>query len=177
MLRKLIPTYYAKRIFDIDYNQLKQAKITNIFFDLDNTLSAYYTITPDQDLIMFIQSLQHRGFQVFIISNNRKDRVETFVAPLQVPYLSSAKKPGKKRLFQWINQMNLDIKSCVLIGDQLLTDVICANAIGMTSILVEPFVIKDLPITRINRFFDKRIRRYLLKNNKLKSIAKESGYE
>ena len=99
------------------------------------------------------------------------------MAPLQVPYLSSAKKPGKKRLFQWINQMNLDIKSCILIGDQLLTDVICANAIGMTSILVEPFVIKDLPITRFNRFFDKRIRRYLLKNNKLKSVAKESGYE
>lgn len=173
MFCNLIPTYYAQKIFQIDYDYLLKTDTTNVFFDLDNTLSAYYEKTPDEKLVLFIENLKKQGFLIFLISNNHEERVATFAKPLAIPYLYSAKKPGKKRLKALIDSHQLNYTTCVLIGDQLLTDVICANKIGIKSILVEPFVQKDLVITRFNRFFDKIIRRYLMRKNRLKSIEKE----
>ena len=173
MLRRLIPTYHAQSIRTIDYSLLQKKGFTHLFFDLDNTLSAYYDQRPSQDLIDFVSQLKAMGFHVYVISNNHESRVAPFAQDLEVPYLYSAKKPGKRRLKLFIQRYVSDDHSCILIGDQLLTDVLCSHAIGIRSILVEPVVEKDLIITRFNRFIDKRIRHYLKKKNRLQSIEKE----
>ena len=50
-----------------------------------------------------------------------------------------------------------------MVGDQLLTDVICSKNTKIRVILTEPLVNKDLPVTKVNRFFDKIIRRMMKK--------------
>ena len=53
------------------------------------------------------------------------------------------------------------------IGDQLLTDIYGANRLGLTSILVNPISKKERFGTKINRFFEKRIRKILQKRGLL----------
>ena len=50
-----------------------------------------------------------------------------------------------------------------MVGDQLLTDVICSKNTKIRVILTEPVVKTDLPVTKVNRFFDKIIRRFMKK--------------
>ena len=52
-----------------------------------------------------------------------------------------------------------------MIGDQIMTDVRGANAAGIRSILVRPIVDTDGWNTRINRFFERRIMRTLLRKD------------
>jgi predicted HAD superfamily phosphohydrolase YqeG len=52
-----------------------------------------------------------------------------------------------------------------MVGDQLLTDVWAANNAGMRSILVKPLIETDQWNTKINRFFEKGVKKDMLKNN------------
>lgn len=54
------------------------------------------------------------------------------------------------------------------IGDQLLTDVFGANHLGLLSILVNPISNTDLFVTKINRFFERKILKKLEKRGLLK---------
>ena len=45
----------------------------------------------------------------------------------------------------------------VMIGDQLLTDILGAGTFGIKTILVKPLKLSDAKKTRINRFFENLI--------------------
>ena len=44
-----------------------------------------------------------------------------------------------------------------IIGDQIITDVLGGNRIGIFTILIEPLESKELKITSINRFLERKI--------------------
>ena len=50
MLKKLIPDYYFKSIYDIPYTQLYENGIRLILTDLDNTLISYKETLPNETL-------------------------------------------------------------------------------------------------------------------------------
>ncbi len=54
-----------------------------------------------------------------------------------------------------LKEFNLQKRNTVMIGDQLMTDVVAANSCGMRSILVKPLVRDDAWNTMINRYFEK----------------------
>ena len=62
-------------------------------------------------------------------------------------------------------KLGLSKNEIVMIGDQIMTDVRGANAAGIRSILVRPIVDTDGWNTRINRFFERRIMRTLLRKD------------
>jgi len=53
--------------------------------------------------------------------------------------------------------MNLSRDEIVVIGDQVLTDVLGGNRAGFSTILVVPIVETDDKITRFNRKIERRI--------------------
>ena len=54
-----------------------------------------------------------------------------------------------------------------VIGDQLLTDVLFGNRVGITTILVNPLSVHDKIFTRFNRRREKKIYKKLYQNNLL----------
>ena len=52
-----------------------------------------------------------------------------------------------------------------MVGDQLLTDVFGANRAGVKSVWVMPIINSDGWNTRINRFFERKLLKRLLKND------------
>jgi len=167
---KLLPTWYANSIYEINIETLKSEGIKNLFFDLDNTLVPFYFKVPDEKVINFVADLKKQGFNVIVTSNNTKKRVSTFAEPLNTNYINGAGKPGIRKLKKYLAENNFSLDETVLIGDQLLTDIICAKRLGIRSILLKPACDKDLIKTKLNRFIDNRIRKKMFKKNLLNKM-------
>lgn len=169
MMKKLIPTFKSNNIFNVDFVKLKELGYKTLFIDLDNTLDSPYVYSPDSKVFSLIEKLKDLNFNIYIVSNNKQERVERYVKDLNVNYMYDVKKPFVKRIRKFIKENNIDLSHAISIGDQVMTDVLLANKLKISVILLNPLTIKDEPITFIPRLLDKHFRK---KINKL-DITKE----
>lgn len=167
MFKKFIPFAHALNVFEIDPSFFVRNKIKNVFVDLDNTLDSYKAHVASRQVIELKQSLQMYDLNLIIISNNKDHRVKEYADSLGVSYLASTHKPFKKRLLAYMANNNLNIEESILVGDQLLTDVLLGHNTGLRVILTEKIVKEDQWTTKFNRLIDRPIRKYLKKKGKL----------
>ncbi|GFR36400.1 hypothetical protein [Thermobrachium celere] len=76
MYKLLIPHYYVKSIYEIDFNKLKEMNIKNIILDIDNTLVKWGTKKIDERGLHLIEHLIELGFNVCLLSNSSSRRVK-----------------------------------------------------------------------------------------------------
>lgn len=159
-----IPDIYQKSIYTINYKKLKKNGIKCLLFDLDNTVAPYKVSEPDTKVKELFARLQD-DFKVIIISNNTKNRLRPFKEKLNVDVAFNSKKPFKKKYKKILELYNFKIAEVACIGDQILTDVLGANRMGFTSILVNRVAKYETIPTKINRFFESFILRHLTKKS------------
>ena len=169
---KILPKWYSKSIYDIDIKKLKSLNVKYILSDLDNTIVGYDIAVPTEKVKSFIEELKNNDLDLIVVSNNNNKRLTKFCSPANLKFLSSAGKPGSKKLVKFLKENNLSVNECVFVGDQLLTDMWCANKAGCISILVDPLQKKESIFTFFNRRIDRIIRKKYHKNGKLNSIMK-----
>ncbi len=175
-MAKLIPTYYCEtNVFDIPVDFFKKLDINCIFFDLDNTLDSFKCKVGSTKTIEYINKLKDYGYSIYIISNNNENRVKKYANSLNVEYLYKSGKPFTKKIENFIKDNKLVKEKCIMIGDQLLTDIKCANRLKIKSLLVEDLVKENQLVTKFNKFFDRIIRKRLKKKNKLKDWRIDYG--
>lgn len=167
MLKNFLPNEHVKRVLDIQPETLKEKGIKGIITDLDNTLVAWDVKEATPEVIQWFKLMKDHDIKVTIISNNKQERVKVFSEPLGTPFVFSARKPLRRAFKTVANQMELKREEIVVIGDQLLTDVLGGNRAGFHTILVVPIVQSDGKITRINRMFERRILNYFRKKGKI----------
>src|SRR5690625_705628 len=170
LLRSFLPNLYTTDIYQIDIKVLKEKGIKGIITDLDNTLVAWDKPKATKSVEDWFQQLEDYNINVIIISNNNEDRVKKFSQPLNIPYIHSARKPLRKSFLRAAERMNLRTNEIAVIGDQVLTDVLGGNRGGFYTILVVPIVETDAPITKFNRFIERRILNYFRKRGKLEEV-------
>ena len=158
------PTYYSKSIYNVPISFYKKENVKVIFSDLDNTLDAFYQNEPTEQALKLVFELKKAGIELIITSNNHGERVKRYSTLLNVRCHHSSKKPLSYKLNKFIKGNNLKKEEILVVGDQILTDIILSKGLKVRSLLVEPVVNKDLPITKFNRFFDKIIRKLMKKN-------------
>ncbi|MFI3283793.1 MAG: YqeG family HAD IIIA-type phosphatase [Erysipelotrichaceae bacterium] len=161
------PNLHHKTYKEIDFNRLKERGINTLFFDVDNTLVPHDCAYPDDILKDEITRLKTSGFQIFVISNNKEERVKAFADQLDLKYYAFALKPTKLTYRKIIKENQLDQSKIAIIGDQLLTDVLGGNRMGLFTIYTTPLVSRDINFTKINRLFEKQIIIWLKKHHKL----------
>lgn len=169
-----IPDIYQKSIYAIDYQKLINRGIKCLLFDLDNTLVPVSDKAPNEKLKNFITKLKSLGFKVVIFSNSNKRRLLPFKNELEVDCSASSHKPRPAKFLQVLKIYGYSISEVAIIGDQLLTDVVGGNRIGITTILVNPISTKDFFWTRFNRKREVKIMRKLRDND---LFAKGRYYE
>ena len=103
------------------------------------------------------------------MSNSGKNRLRPFKEKLNVDVAFSSKKPLKTKYKKILSLYKFKIDEVACIGDQLLTDILGANRMGFTSILVNRVAKYEMFPTRVNRFIEKRILNKLAKKNILVS--------
>jgi HAD superfamily phosphatase (TIGR01668 family) len=163
LLKHLIPQLQVDTIYQIDLQLLKENGIKGIITDLDNTLVGAREANTNPQLVEWLKLVASLGFKVVIVSNNSKIRVAAFSGAIQIPYIYRAQKPLNKSFHKALQLMSLPPEATVVIGDQLLTDVLGGNRMGLYTILVTPISLQDESFfTRMNR----RIERYACKKMK-----------
>ncbi|WP_208590096.1 YqeG family HAD IIIA-type phosphatase [Gracilibacillus suaedae] len=157
MLKKFLPNEHVQRVLDITPAKLRDMGIKGVITDLDNTLVAWNVKDATPEVIEWFKEMKENDIKVTIISNNDEERVSVFSEPLEAPYVYSARKPLVRAFNRTAKQMGLPKEEIVVIGDQLLTDVLGGNFAGYHTILVVPIVETDGKITRFNRMIERRI--------------------
>lgn len=163
MLEIFKPTWMVNTIYSVSPAQLKAQGIRAVFSDLDNTLIAWNNPKGTPELKAWMQELQAANIPLIVISNNSKERVKKAVADLDLPFVSRSLKPLSFGIERAQKKLGLSKDEIVMVGDQLMTDVVAANQAGVRSILVRPLLDTDKWDTRINRFFERRVWKKLQK--------------
>ncbi|MCQ2792486.1 MAG: HAD hydrolase-like protein [Bacilli bacterium] len=166
-MKRYTPTYHANNLFEVDPLFFIKINAKVLLLDLDNTLDSYKTKLPSERTINYIKQLKALNLRPIITSNNRSKRVKNYARALEIECLSSVAKPFKHFLLKKLNKLNIDLKECILIGDQLMTDIACGNALKIKTLLLEKLVKEDQFTTHFNRIFDKPLRARLKKCGKL----------
>lgn len=103
---------------------------------------------------------------MIIVSNNNKERVSYFAKDLSIKAAHhKALKPLKLKLRKILKQYHRS--EVIMIGDQLMTDVLVAKRLGLYTILVEPIHLhSDENSTKFNR----RLERFVVKQLKKRQL-------
>ena len=160
----LIPDYMFARYDDITPAFLASIGVRALLIDIDNTLAPYEQPDPDERNFAWVARMRQAGVALTFVSNNHRERVERFAAPLGVPAFWDAGKPLRKTLDIAMQQMGSSVHDTAMLGDQLLTDAYAGKHIGLRTLIVPPIRDKRTLFVRAKRYIE---RPYIRKYRKL----------
>ena len=147
MSNPLSPDAYLSSVHAIDLKDLVARGIRVLLLDLDNTLLPRDTNVVPDELKAWAAGLRERGFSVCLVSNNWHERVHHVASELGFDLVDKAIKPLPFAFRQALRLENAKASETCVIGDQLFTDILGGNMLGMRTILVAPLSATDLPHT------------------------------
>lgn len=153
----LVPEYRFEHFDDVTAEFLLSIGVSGVLLDIDNTLEPYEHALPGEHVIDWLASLRAAGISTAIVSNNNRERVDTFNGSIGMPAYAMAGKPFKKNLLRAMADIGTEKENTIFIGDQILTDVWAAHNTGIRAILVPPINDRRDPLTRFKRFLEKPI--------------------
>ena len=151
----LIPDLVCESVYRVPFDRFFQDGIRVVAFDIDSTLVADGTPAPDAKIRRFLQSLQQKGLRTALVSNNKPERVKRFNKKLGLFAVSDAKKPSRRALRLITDHFRVTPREVLLVGDQLLTDVLAARRGGARSVVVRPIPSKENLFFRLKRLLEK----------------------
>lgn len=166
-MEKYVPDIYQESIYDINYKNLKEHGIKCLLFDLDNTIVPYNEKILKAETKELFYQLKQQGFKLIIFSNSPKFRVKAFAEQLNVDVYGGVRKPSPKGFNKILDKYKFTENEVAIIGDQILTDIVGGNKVGIITILITPFG-KDPIWTRINRVKERKIMQRLRDKNLFK---------
>lgn len=164
-MEQYIPDIYAKSIYDINYDNLVSRGIKCVLFDLDNTLLPPRINEVSRKLADFIKQVKKTNIHFIIYSNSSKKRVSEIASRLDLEYFYFVRKPYRGKVDKIIKKYEYNQSEMAVVGDQLLTDILFGNRIGITTILVNPLSVNDKWFTKVNRMRERKIYKKLYQNN------------
>lgn len=165
MLNIFKPTYIVESIYNIKVEDLKRLGKEVVFTDLDNTLIAWNHPHATEEVIEWIKNLDDNGIEVVALSNNTPKRVTEALKTLDITHVSSAYKPRRKGFKKAFESVNSEKDKIIMVGDQVITDIIGANRFKIDSVLVKPILESDAWNTKFNRLIEYKILKYIVKHD------------
>ncbi len=156
-MEQYLPDIYQKSIYTIDYSKLLNRGIKCILFDLDNTIVSPFNSQPTKKTKDLFISLKQKGFKVIIFTNSPKMRLKEFKNYFGVDGVANARKPFPGKLKKVLEKYGYDVNEVAIVGDQMMTDIKVGNKVGITTILIVPISSKDFIVTKLNRFFERKM--------------------
>ncbi|HEX4841589.1 MAG TPA: YqeG family HAD IIIA-type phosphatase [bacterium] len=158
ILRWLTPAYYATSVVGVDPQRLFREGIRGIVLDLDNTVVAWNAPAPTEAVRKWVNQLRHSGLKACIVSNNFRGRPRAIAEMLGIPVVVAAVKPIPWALRRAMGIMGTPARQTALIGDQVFTDILGGNLVGMYTILVDPLSSQEFPTTKLVRRLERLVR-------------------
>ncbi len=127
-------------IINLTPDILERHYIKGLILDVDETLVPLKQKEVSVDLQKWAETMKQVA-SIWLVSNNLShNRIGGIAQSLNLPYITGAKKPSRRKLREAATAMNLAVEEVAMVGDRLFTDVLAGNRLGMFTILVEPMV-------------------------------------
>lgn len=148
----LTPSLLVRHVSDVSVAVLRERGVRAVVSDLDNTLIAWHgDDAPAPEVVAWLASLRGANIGVCLASNTRRlprlARLAAAWGVLHVP--RTASKPGVAGLRHALDLLGATPAESAMIGDQLFTDMVAGNRLGMVTVLVNPLSAREFIGTRL----------------------------
>jgi uncharacterized protein len=147
----LSPDFYYSSVTAIDLALLGQAGVRHLLMDLDNTLMPRDRSEIPAEIRVWIDSLPDYGMDACLVSNNWHAHVQDIADHIGLPIVAKSLKPFPPAFRKGLGVVGGTPDTTAVVGDQVFTDILGGNLLGMTTVLVTPQSASDLPHTLLLR--------------------------
>lgn len=154
MLEGFYPKEYLDSTYQIDFEALYKKGVRGVLFDVDNTLVPHGAPADERAKKLFAR-LRELGIGTCLISNNQKERVQSFADAVGTEFIENAHKPSVKGYQRGMERIGCTKENTIFVGDQLFTDIYGANRAGIPTILVKPIHPKEEIQIVLKRYLEK----------------------
>lgn len=135
--------------------------------DLDNTVVAWGKIDPPEEVLAWLEDLRKAGIPVCLVSNTLSRRLGAAQVVFDLPVARGRSKPSADKLRQALRILGTSPERTAMVGDQIFTDVLAGNRLGVPTVLTGP--ISTYEPLRIR--FVRAIERFVLRALACKGVA------
>jgi HAD superfamily phosphatase (TIGR01668 family) len=144
--------YCATGVTEVLVHELHERGIDTVLLDLDNTLVGWQKSDVADEVREWIRTLKEGGMKLCLVSNTRHGkRLIALSEELDIPYVRRAWKPRKKGFLTAMEDLGAEPSKTIMIGDQMFTDVLGGNRLGIYTIMVRPMARREFLGTKISR--------------------------
>lgn len=155
----LRPVRLAEAVWEIDLDWLAGRGIRGLILDLDNTLVDWNGTRVRPQVRAWLEAARRRGMRLCVASNAmRGGRVARVARALALTAVPRAGKPFPVAFRRAMAALGTEARTTCAIGDQVFTDMLGANWLGMMTILVKPLSRRESPHTRLIRLVERPLR-------------------
>lgn len=159
------PTVKLHGITDITVELLKENDIRALLLDVDNTMSTHHGTVLTEGLMEWIARMQAGGIKLMVLSNSKRFRIEPFAKRIGLPFISLGCKPLPTGYLRGVKALGEKRKNVAIVGDQIFTDILGGNIVGVKSILLTPIKLEDGWSFKLRRRLEKKLyKRYKFEN-------------
>lgn len=154
------PDLYIGSLAEIDFGEYYKQGYRLVLLDIDNTLSQHGQNVCGDYAKSQVSRILLEGMECLIVSNARTARAKTYADSLGIPFVPRAGKPSKKGVREALRMFpQYQKKQLMIVGDQLLTDILAGNRSGIHTVLVDPISSEEPGQVRIKRPVERGIKR------------------
>ena len=129
--------------------QLRERGMEGVILDLDNTLVLWRKEEMTDEVVAWLQALKDAGLKLCILSNSVLSRRSERIADrLGCPNVRRARKPSRSGFRRAMEAMGTTPVTTAIVGDQMFTDILGGNRMGLYTIMVKPIHRGEFAYTR-----------------------------
>jgi HAD superfamily phosphatase (TIGR01668 family) len=140
-LRRYCPSRAAHRLQDVSLEELWQSGKRLILLDVDHTIVKWGEEEFSAEVLDWVASAKAMGFQLRILSNTRHPkRLARLSDKIDIPTKNGTFKPSPDMYMEALAETGFAPEQAVMIGDQIMTDILGANRTGIDSIWLQKII-------------------------------------
>jgi uncharacterized protein len=156
ILRPFCPAHAVGSLPEISLDWLKSEGKKLIMLDVDHTLVEWKQENFSEPVLQWLKRAKEMGFQLCILSNTRRiERLARISETLGIKTYRGKFKPSSDMYEMALSDYKVSPDEAVMIGDQIMTDVLGANRTGIDAIWVQKMHGPEFSGTKINRVIEK----------------------
>lgn len=158
MLEHYTPDLVAKRLEDVDLEALASRGIEALLLDLDNTVCPWQEETIAESCEEWIRRAKERFKLCFLTNSIRPHRLQRVADRLGIPAVRRwlrGRKPYREGFVAALREVGVEPAHAAMLGDQIMTDVLGGNRLGLYTVWVLPLQAREFIGTKPARCLEK----------------------
>lgn len=152
------PAHAMESLQSIDLQALWDRGKRLLLLDVDNTLVQWHTDVCAEAVLEWTAKAKAIGFDICIISNtNQLARLGRIAASIGAATVRGRFKPSRSMFRLALIKFKRTPQEAIMVGDQLVTDVLGANRSGIEAIWVRRLEGKEFKGTSVNRVMERML--------------------